>query len=285
MTYNNIKHLSIRDYLKSKGVYPKKEYMGYGMYKSPFREDNKPSLKVDYRRNLWYDFGSGVGGGIIDLVMKIHSFSLKETYEYLSNYSQQDIGAIEYDSKKENSNSTFSFHSKSLIKDESENTNGIILSDVKSLKHPMLLKYLQERKINTVVASKICNEIHYQINGRSYFGIGFKNDNDGYEIRNTYFKGCIVPKDITSIKLNSDNDICYLFEGFMDYLSLLTLQSEKSNFPYLRLQDSIIMNSISNISKALPLLNNYREIHSFLDNDTAGKKVFQELKSKLGLRM
>ncbi len=42
------------------------------MYRSPLREDNTPSFKVDYNANLWCDYGTGEGGTLIDLVMKQH---------------------------------------------------------------------------------------------------------------------------------------------------------------------------------------------------------------------
>lgn len=59
MQTKNIKSISIKDYLRNHGINPSKEYSGYGMYLSPFRNEHHPSLKVDYKANLWYDFGSG----------------------------------------------------------------------------------------------------------------------------------------------------------------------------------------------------------------------------------
>ncbi len=37
--------------------------------RSPFREDRNPSLSVSPSKNLWYDFGAGVGGDGIKLWM------------------------------------------------------------------------------------------------------------------------------------------------------------------------------------------------------------------------
>ena len=51
--------ISIRDFLARRGIQPKYERSGYGMYLSPLREERTPSFKVDYVRNLWYDFGLG----------------------------------------------------------------------------------------------------------------------------------------------------------------------------------------------------------------------------------
>lgn len=68
---DKIKNISIREFLRRQGMQARKEYNGYGMYVSPFRAESKASLKVDYRKNLWYDHGSGQGGSIIDLAMKL----------------------------------------------------------------------------------------------------------------------------------------------------------------------------------------------------------------------
>ena len=75
----------------------------------------------------------------------------------------------------------------------------------------------------------------------------------GYEIRNRYFKGCIAPKDITHIRHEGRrNDTCFVFEGFMDYLSFLTIRTKKCpQMPCLDWQDYIILNSVSNLHKAI----------------------------------
>lgn len=70
-TIQAIKHLSIRAYLAEQGLHPTKDNPRYGLYLSPLREEHTPSFKVDYVRNLWYDFGLGEGGSIIDLVMRL----------------------------------------------------------------------------------------------------------------------------------------------------------------------------------------------------------------------
>ena len=66
-----IKRLSIRTYLAERGLRPTKDNPRYGLYLSPLRKEHTPSFKVDYVQNLWYDFGLGEGGSIIDLVMRL----------------------------------------------------------------------------------------------------------------------------------------------------------------------------------------------------------------------
>ena len=43
--YSN--RISIRDFLAWRGIQPKYERNGYGMYLSPLREERTPSFKVD----------------------------------------------------------------------------------------------------------------------------------------------------------------------------------------------------------------------------------------------
>ncbi|GAB6864764.1 hypothetical protein JCM10556A_14410 [Bacteroides acidifaciens] len=62
MTYKEANNISIKDYLNSLGIQPVTEKGSYGMYRSPLREDNTPSFKVDYNANLWCDYGTGEGG-------------------------------------------------------------------------------------------------------------------------------------------------------------------------------------------------------------------------------
>ena len=76
---------------------------------------------------------------------------------------------------------------------------------------------------------------------------------------------------------------CYVFEGFMDYLSFLTLRQESCpNYPELDGQDYIVLNSVSNINKALYPLGNYERIHCFFDNDHAGMEALRQIRMEYG---
>lgn len=125
--------------------------------------------------------------------------------------------------------------------------------EVRELTHPALLRYLQERGIDTDIAKSECKELHFTHNGKPYFAIGFGNVAGDYEIRNQFFKGCIAPKDITHIRqTEQQTDTCYLFEGFMDYLSFLTIRKQKQpQYSGLQGQDYMVLNSVSNLNKAI----------------------------------
>lgn len=80
----SIKGISIADYLHARGIQPVKQYGSYALYNAPYREDYTASLKVDFARNLWYDFGLGKGGSIIDLVMLLQRCNAHEAMSHLA---------------------------------------------------------------------------------------------------------------------------------------------------------------------------------------------------------
>lgn len=85
--------ISIRDFLARRGIQPKYERSGYGMYLSPLREERTPSFKVDYVRNLWYDFGLGEGGTLLTLVMRLERCDRYAAIRILSNGEIRQAGS------------------------------------------------------------------------------------------------------------------------------------------------------------------------------------------------
>lgn len=115
------------------------------------------------------------------------------------------------------------------------------------------------------VAEQFCREVHFQLHDKNYYGIGFKNDSDGFEIRNPYFKGSSAPKNITTIKNNSDNIL--VFEGFMDFLSFMGITPNEDKNKY----DFVILNSVSLFEKARSFMEEHNAIRLYLDRDTTGQ--------------
>jgi DNA primase len=260
MTLPEIKKINIREYLNNMGIHPAKEYGYYGLYHCPYREDRNASFKVDYTKNVWYDFGTNEGGSIIDLVMKINNCSFHEAATKL----EKDYTGLDSDS--------FSFHRDNISK-ETRNNPVTTIQNIIPITHPRLIEWVQERKIDLELANKYCREIHYRNKEKDYFSIGFRNDRGGYELSSPPdFKGCISQKDITTIRRNSDT--CLVFEGFWDLLSYLTLQKvDKSK------HDIAVLNSVANVQKSMNFLKTHREIYTYLDNDDAGRKATELIKS------
>ena len=111
----------------------------------------------------------------------------------------------------------------------------------------------------------------YAARGKRYFAVGFPNVAGGYEIRSRFFKGCVPPKDVSLVKAEgSPADVCSVFEGFMDFLSAATLGLETG--------DCLVLNSISNVEKAMRYLDGYGRIDCYLDRDEAGRRTLEMLK-------
>lgn len=65
----------------------------------------------------------------------------------------------------------------------------------------------------------------------------------------------------------------------MDYLSYLTLRAMRNSNKQATngSPDYVILNSVSNVCKAIPVLKEYKSGICLLDNDTAGRQAFQEM--------
>ena len=267
MDIQTAKQIRIADYLHSLGYSPVKQQGINLWYKSPLREETEASFKVNIERNQWYDFALGKGGGTIELAS--HLYATDHIPYILERIAEQTPHVRPV---------SFSFGKQSFSEPSFQQLEIVPLSS------PALLSYLQERGINTELAKRECSEAHFTNNGKRYFAIAFPNVSGGYEIRNRYFKGCIAPKEISHIRqAGKARTACYVFEGFMDYLSFLTLRQESCpNYPELDGQDYIVLNSVSNINKALYPLGNYERIHCFFDNDHAGLEALQQIRMEYG---
>ena len=251
MEIQHIKQISITDYLQQQGYAPARVQGIHYWYYSPLRNERTPSFKVDTERNQWYDFGSGEHGDIIDLVCALHRCTTSEAIRLLS-------GA------KQVAHQEFSFGGERKIYERK-----LEILSAQPLSNPNLLRYLAARAIPLTVANSYCSEVLFQNMKRTYYAIGFANDALGWEVRNMYFKGCVAPKAVTTIKRGADR--LQIFEGFMDFLSWKTLNPSSKS-------DAIVLNSLALLPRIKEQMMGYREVESFLDNDDAGRKAFTVLK-------
>ena len=270
MNINEIKKIKLADYLQSLGYTPIKQQGRSLWYKSPLGNETYASFKVNTELNQWYDFGIGKGGNIIALAAELYH---SENVAYLLERIAERTPYIRP--------ASFSFGEQ---KAHNSSFQGVQVGELAS---PALIDYLRGRGINIELAKRECKELRFEHNGKPYFAIGFPNISGGYELRNRYFKGCLAPKDITHIRQQGEQrDVCYLFEGFMDYLSFLTIRvNNNPEEPRTGEQDYMVLNSVTNLSKAEQLLRPYTRIGSFLDNDQAGQRAYENLKKIFGNRI
>ena len=247
--------ISIADFLNAMGIHPSKQRGKVLWYSAPYRMERRPSFKLDINRNVWFDFGIGKGGDIFDLAGEFigsEDFLLRAAF--IARNGAYPLPIIEHPQRNEEKEPVF---------------NDIW---VRPLQDTRLLGYLEERGINAHVAIPNCEEVRYRVRGKRYYAIGFRNMSEGLELRNRIFKGCIPPKDI-SLKRNG-SDVCSVFEGFMDYLSAMQMGIIAS--------DWLVLNSVSNVEKALKVLGVYRRIECYLDNDDAGRRTLERLRAYFG---
>ena len=255
MDARQMREIPIADFLNAMGIHPTKQKGNALWYSAPYRMERRPSFKVDINRNVWFDFGIGKGGDIFDLAGEfIGSKDFLLRAAFIARNGAYPLPIIEHPQRNEEKEPVF---------------NDIW---VRPLQDTRLLGYLEERGINAHVAIPNCEEVRYRVRGKRYYAIGFRNDAGGLELRNRIFKGCIPPKDI-SLKRNG-SDVCAVFEGFMDCLSAMQIGIIAS--------DWLVLNSVSNVEKALKELGIYRRIECYLDNDDAGRRILEKLRADFG---
>ena len=239
-----------------------------GLYFSPFRDERTPSFHIDEAKNTWYDYGTSEGGNLFDFVCKFVNITRGEVYDWLASFRHM-VPESEY---------------KALIAPMLERKPHSSRIVIDSASHHFtrrkLVEYAADRAVSKEVLEKYCEEIVYHVDSapdRKFYAIGFKNNSGGYVLRSSISKRC-SSSDITT--LGSDGEITQdatcdkvlVFEGFMDFLSWIT--DVKQQTPQ---YDCCILNSVSNIARALPWIMEHRNIAAFLDNDDAGRETLQKI--------
>ena len=138
-------------------------------YSSPLHEEKTPSFKINTKINRWYDHGLQKGGNIIDFIAIKFNYTIPEVLKFLENYSDESIFSFQ---KQKKSESNFS-----------EAKTKVNIIKVVEIQHFALKQYLENRKIYHYENESNLKEVHYEVNGKKYFGIGFQNRSNGFEIR------------------------------------------------------------------------------------------------------
>ncbi|MEQ1584933.1 MAG: toprim domain-containing protein [Cyclobacteriaceae bacterium] len=248
LTLDEVKQIPIVEYLSRSGFEPAYIRGADYWYHSPPRGERTPSFKVNTQKNVWFDHGSGEGGTLIDLGMKLHRCSLSEFLNLIN---------------KDNHNH-FSFHPPEPVIRGKENKIEVL--NVSEISNPKLIHYLNRRGIDLNLAKTYCKEVEFKIGQGIYRAIGFPNVAGAFDLRNHWFKGSTTPKGISLITNNSDR--IAVTEGFMDFLSLQKLDQPiiKS---IIKDSDFLVLNSLRLIARSIPILKAKPEVNLFLDNDLA----------------
>lgn len=253
-----LKEIDVVSWLTQRGFPIAKQTNTKVWFNSPTRNEQKPSFCVFKATNKWIDYGSsGKGGDIIDLVCIIESCSTQEAMEKL----KEDSGVVKHE--------------------PIEISNEPLISVSKVLDRyidPRLILYMKSRGIPESIYSKYTKEIHYwfkETPEKSYNGVGFQNDEGGWEVRSQIHKYAIAPKAITTI--TNDGGTLNLFEGFINMFSTLAY------FNVERLDGTtIVLNGLGLLYRIKDTLNQYQKINCFLDLGRGGDNSIDLIRSIVG---
>lgn len=234
------KKISLASILDKIGAKKIKENNREIWYLSPFRNEVTASFKIDQTKNVWFDHGEGKGGNVLDFVLQYYKCDLKEALQILSD-------------------GYFSFHQQVFQDRVIEKQNNYEIRAIKPLINLQLINYIQSRRIDLKMARKYCVELHYRLNEKAYYAVGFKIDLGGYEIRNKYVKMCLGTKAPSYFNNNSRQII--LLESWSDFLSFLTLYPKAENH-----YNYLILNSVGTLNNVL-----IKESFNYLYKYTTGQ--------------
>ncbi|MDQ8747833.1 toprim domain-containing protein [Elizabethkingia miricola] len=282
MNCKQFNSIPLEEVLASLGHLPTKQNEKEAWYLNPFASESHASFKLNKSLNLWFLFSEGIGGNNTDFIQKYFSYSVKEVLNWASEHNFSSF-------HKQEQKQTLFDKAKNIKPDYQ-------IDEIKELQNHRLKNYLQQRGLLSDIYPYV-KEITLTVNNKRLYAVGFKNQSGGFELRNSFYKGAILKKDISVIQLGMKNDLSgsnnghtnniqpdistntkdnstdrniSVFEGFMDALSFIELHKTF-------IGDLLILNSTSLLKKSIEHLKNYSEINLFLDNDKAGEKCKMEL--------
>jgi len=252
MTIEQAKELDMVDYLAKIGFQPKTINEPHYWYISPLRPEEKtPSFKINRTMNKWKDWGSGDHGNLIDFGIRFHNCSVKDFLQKLDANTPMFKPAPQQD-------------------DTNKPQSEISIRRVQPITSIPLIQYVRQRGIPLDTAERYLKEVHYDLKGKNYYALGFRNDAGGYELRNKYIKASSSPK--TSTFIDNKSSELAVFEGFFNFLSHQAInrnsQQPATNF--------LVLNSLSFLDNNIPRMTAHDRVKLYLDNDKAGDKATKQ---------
>ena len=256
MNCRQFNRISLEEVLLSLGHLPTKQNEKEAWYLNPFANESQASFKLNKNLNIWYLHSEGIGGNNTDFMKKYLNASIKDVLDW----AEKQIFS--------------SFHSQIQVQNPIQEKPNYKITEIKELQNEYLKKYLEQRGLSSDVYPFV-KEIHFKTGDKNLYAVGFENQSGGWELRNSFYKGAILKKDISVINFEQKTDYhngknVVVFEGFIDALSFVEMRKNFNG-------DLLVMNSIALLNKTKEHLKNYSEINLFLDNDPAGLKCKNEI--------
>ena len=251
---------------------------------APWNSEKTPSCII--KEGYFKDYSSGAKGGIIAFAslcvigridMRVGAKELYEKFPHLSNNKDND---------NYNNRQTTNYYKPQNISSNKDNySNKPKIINIGHLFTYFLKDYITSRNIRLDIAMKYINEVKYEVKGKQYKAIGFKNDSGNYVLRNKYIKMNLGKSDITTI---IEDDVAYIvlnsvthatkgiieakkhstsviFEGFFDFLSYMAIRRKK---PLQGVCSLFLDNDISgdiatsDFKREMPFTHDYRHVYS-----------------------
>lgn len=147
MDIAEMRQIPIADFLRRLGHEPTRRSGNELWYSAPYRSERTPSFRVNVEKNVWYDFGLGIGGDIFNLAGEfIHSRDFLAQVRFIS--ESAGVPMVQPDA------STFR---KKTPEPSFEDV------EVLPLRYQALKKYLVERGISPDTASFYCCQLNYYV--------------------------------------------------------------------------------------------------------------------------
>lgn len=248
MNVKKLNQIEIEKVLSNLGHFPARISGDAVWYYNPFFQENNCSFKVSRAKNCWYLFSEGVGGNTVDLLVKYFQISVSEVLKWAD---QQGFT---------------SFHQQNLIAERKTYE----ITEVSELQNWNLKRYLMQRGLSSKVYPYV-QEVKFTVNQKNLYAVGFQNCSHGWELRNSFYKGSLLRKDISLIR-NLGKEVL-VFEGFIDALSYIEIQQVVKS-------DLLVLNSVALVDKAIKELRKYASVVLLLDNDDSGKKAKEYIQGR-----
>lgn len=258
-------------------------HRGY-MYYSPFRDESNRSMRVTVNSAdgtwIWYDHGMGIGGGCLQMVMRLMgTTSERDALDKLQEIAESRGLAVITEEVRESRRRA----SKAEVLHVESITPGVSNRRLRNY-------FTITRCIPGDILDRYCSEISYRTrsDGRLMSAAGFPNNGGGYAIR-----GCGKFKmnyGQTSIStFSSDGSLLVdgsascgkgdMFEGFVNFLSKIVFLRENNPGVVSTGIDSCVLHSASMVSHAREWVLAHRAIRTFFDNDPAGDRATETVRS------
>ncbi len=236
-------------------------------YKSPFRpQESTPSFHIHTGYDAFKDFGlvDQSGGDLIAFVQcwlahQGKESSISAVLEWFRGFSGESPSPLPV--------KTF----QSPLKREAA---AFKILSVKPVFSKALFNYLAERGISKAVGTQFLEQVYFlhRPTGKRIYGLGIRNEKDGYEVRNPLgFKGVLGEKAVSFIPgADRDGETLEVYEGFFDFLSGVELAKQQDS----PLSDSVIMHTSTLHEPVAEMIRarGYRKVRLWLDNDQAGEE-------------